>query len=165
MSWTVKNIASCASSIMAPGSRCAMPPSVGSARLPLLAQCYGVQTAQAWESWPEARLSPPSLPVPFIISWYSCICALLFKGLHYFHLHKLVKTNLLPYYPLNWFRSDLLSLPPLAHPFLFDPLHRSTETPTRPVLQLNRTQTPSAPTQPTLPELSFTCTVYVFLPH
>lgn len=110
VSWTVKNVASCASSIMAPGSRCAMPPSVGSTRLPLLAQCHGVQTAQAWESWPEARLSPPSLPVPFIISWYSCICPLLFKGLHYFHLHKLVKTNLLPYYPLNWFRSDLLSL-------------------------------------------------------
>jgi len=78
-----------------------MLPSVGSARLPLLAQCYGVQTAQAQESWPEAHLSPPSLLVPFIISWYSCICPLLFKGLHYFHLHKLVKTNLLPYYPLN----------------------------------------------------------------
>lgn len=144
---------------MAPGSRCAMSPSVGSASLPHLSQCHRLQTrSQASESWPEAHLStsPPFPPAPFIISWYSYVCPLLFKGLNYFHLHKLVKTNLLPYYPLNWFRSDLLSPPT----FLVSPQPKAT---------LNRNpDTTCAPTTkyplpfPKLPELGFTCTASIF---
>lgn len=80
---------------------------------------------------PISPCPPPFPPAPFIISWYSCVCSLLFKGLNYFHLHKLVKTNLLPYYPLNWFRSDLFSPPT----FPLSP--QPTETPTRPAIQLN----------------------------
>lgn len=171
MSWTFKNIASCASSIMAPGSRCAMPPSVGSARLPLLFS----------PSATGYRLHRPENPGPRPVSPQPpCRFPLLSHGIPVFALFSLkdcitsTSTNLSkpicsPIIPWTDFAvTSSLSphlLPQLAHPFLLNSLHRSTETPTRPVLQLNRTQPPSPPTQPTLPDLSFTCTVSVFLPH
>lgn len=98
------------------------------------------QALQGHQQAPCSGWGPPPHPGPDWYPWlshsfagYSLISHL--KGLHYFQLPKLVKTNLLSYYSLNWFHHDPSSQPSL---------HKSStlrfpqsKLPTRPVQPLN----------------------------
>lgn len=66
---------------------------------------------RSWTSKPVGAHAPPPPPAPLIISWHSWICPYsLLKGLYYFHIDSLVKTNLLYYYPLT--DSTVRPIPP-----------------------------------------------------
>lgn len=99
----------------------------------------GHQQAPCFGSGPSPHPAPEWYPwLSHSFAGYSLISPL--KGLHYFQLPKLVKTNLLSYYSLNWFHHDPSSQPSL---------HKSStlcfpqsNLPTRPVQPLNSLHPP-----------------------
>lgn len=94
----------------------------------------GHQQAPCFGSGPSPHPTPEWCPwLSHSFAGYSLISPL--KGLHYFQLPRLVKTNLLSYYSLNWFHHDPSSQPSF---------HKSStlrfpqsKLPTRPVQPLN----------------------------
>lgn len=77
---------------------------------PLLQPLQGHQQAPCFGSGPSPHPTPEWCPwLSHSFAGYSLISPL--KGLHYFQLPRLVKTNLLSYYSLNWFHHDPSSQP------------------------------------------------------
>lgn len=93
---------------------------------------------QGHQQTPCSGLGPSPHPTPEWYPWLSHSCAgysLIspLKGLHYFQLPRLVKTNLLSYYSLNWFHRDPSSQPSL---------HKSS------TLRFSKSKLPTRPVQP-----------------